>query len=145
MRALIPVLLTVSTFAQACAQTQPTRPSAYATGSTRLSAFPTSALNPCRSSINPTSPCYSGTWFSVYSATEAQLPIVAPRKPSLLGADRIDQTEATLRLKDKGYLNVSQLERDKRGIWRGKASLKDGRSVEVVLDLDGNIYSQPKR
>jgi len=47
-----------------------------------------------------------------------------------------------LRIESKGYLNVSGLQKDDRGIWRGKATMKEGRSVSVILDLDGNIYSE---
>jgi hypothetical protein len=37
------------------------------------------------------------------------------------------------------------LEKDGRGIWRGKATIKDGRPVNVTLDLEGNIYSDLSR
>jgi hypothetical protein len=57
----------------------------------------------------------------------------------------LDDEQAKSRIEAKGYLNVSKLQKDAHGIWRGNASLKDGRAVEVVLDLEGNIYSEPSR
>ncbi|CCE10227.1 conserved hypothetical protein [Bradyrhizobium sp. STM 3843] len=47
-------------------------------------------------------------------------------------------------MKAKGY-DVADLSQDDRGVWRGHATLKDGRPAEVILDLDGNIYSIPRR
>jgi hypothetical protein len=45
-------------------------------------------------------------------------------------------------MKAKGYSSISRLEKDNRGIWRADAISKAGRRVEVVLDLEGNIYSE---
>ena len=94
------------------------------------------------SSFNPTSPCYSGTPYPSYSAIE---PFEFPNptnRPALPGSESLDEDQAKLRIEAKGYLNVSSLEKDKRGIWRGKATMKDGRPVNVTLDLEGNIYSE---
>jgi hypothetical protein len=46
-------------------------------------------------------------------------------------------------MRAKGYEQVAELRKDDRGIWRGKTTLEDGRPATVILDLDGNIYSQP--
>ena len=152
MRILIAAAIAASIFGPAWPQTQPTRPSAYATAPTQPSAFPTAAINPCYSgpsleqrdrgsSFNPTSPCYTGTEYPSYSAIE---PFEFPKEPNrqiLPGANSLNEDQAKLRIEAKGYSNVSGLQKDK-GIWRGKATLKDGRSVIVVLDLEGNIYSE---
>ena len=61
------------------------------------------------------------------------------------GSENLNEEEAKLRIEAKGYLDVHGLEKDKRGIWRGKATLTDGRSVDVTLDLEGNIYSELSR
>jgi hypothetical protein len=66
-------------------------------------------------------------------------------RPASPGSASLDEDQARLRIEAKGYVNVSKLERDIRGIWRGKAAMSDGRPVDVVLDLDGNIYSEPSR
>lgn len=131
----------------AFAQTQPTRPSAYPTFPTMPSAFPTAALSPCYpySSFNPTSSCYTGTLYRSYSAVE---PFGFPNptsRPALPGSASLDEDQAKLRIEAKGYLSVSRLEKDRHGIWRGKASMNDGRPVDVTLDLEGNIYSELSR
>ena len=124
------------------------------------SAFATAPINPCYfgpslegtllqdhlrlrgSSFNPTSPCYSGTAFPSYTAIEPFEFPNATNRQALPGADSLNGNQAEQRIEAKGYLNVSGLQKDNRGIWRGEATLKDGRSVAVVLDLDGNIYSE---
>jgi hypothetical protein len=147
MRILFAAVLVASMTGPGSAQTQPTRPSAYPTLPTMRSAFPTAPLSPCPrdSSFNPTSPCYSGTQYPDYSAVG---PFVFPNptnRPALPGSASLDEDQAKLRIEAKGYLNVSKLEKDQRGIWRGKATMKDGRSVDVILDLEGNIYSELSR
>jgi hypothetical protein len=163
-RILIAMVLAAAIDVSAFAQTQPTRPSAYATIPTLPSAFATAPLSPCFPSrryfdrgyfdfahsrrlgyFNPESPCYSGTIYPSYSALGPfEFPKTYP-KPSLPGSESLNDEEAKLRIEAKGYLDVHGLEKDRRGIWRGKATLKDGRSVDVTLDLEGNIYSELSR
>ena len=142
MRILIAAGVVVPMTGPAFAQTQPTRPSAYATPPTISSAFPTAAINPCYSSFNPTSPCYTGNMYPSYSAiTQVEVPNRTDEKP-LWGANSLSEDQAKLRIEAKGYLNVSGLQKDNHGIWRGDATMKDGNPVAVILDLDGNIYSE---
>jgi len=147
-RHLVAALVTALISLPAFGQTQPTRPSAYATARTMVSAFATSALSPCYGRrhhrfeyFNRTSPCYSGTIYPSYSAV---MPFEPPHRPrlqaALQGASRLNEAQAKLRIEAKGYANVSGLHKDSRGIWRGDATLKNGKPVEVVLDLRGNIY-----
>jgi len=161
MRILIVAALAAFTGTSAFAQTQPTRPTAYATAPTMPSAFATAPLNPCYPSFgrneswnpdftthrwaysNPNSPCYSGTSYPSYSAVPPlEFPKTTNSKTASEGANNLDEDQAKLRIEAKGYSNVSGLEKDSRGIWRGKGNLKDGRSVYVTLDLEGNIYSE---
>ncbi|MGA7808194.1 hypothetical protein [Bradyrhizobium sp.] len=146
MRLLATVAVATSITGLAFAQTQSTRPSAYATMPTLPSAFPTSAISPCYSSINPTSPCYSGNLYLSYSAIPPiEFSDMAHRKVALLfGADSLNEQEATSRIEAKGYSNISGLKKDNHGIWRGKATVKDGRPVAIILDLQGNIYSESR-
>ena len=126
------------------AQTQPTRPSALATYPTMRSGWVTAPQSPCRTyGLNPTSPCYSGTVYPDYSAVPT---LELPNGNSTRAAPRAaDINEAKAQIEAKGYRNVSKLERDRRGIWRGEAAMQDGTPVDVTLDLEGNIYSQLSR
>jgi len=140
------VALAASIAVPAFAQTQPTRPSALATLPTMHSAWATAPLSPCRSyGLNPTSPCYSGTIYPGYSAAT---PFEFPKEKSLRvapSADNVNEDQAKSQIEAKGYRNVSKLEKDRRGIWRGEATTEDGKPVDVTLDLEGNIYSQWSR
>lgn len=143
MRILIAAAAAASIAGPAFAQTQPTRPSANVTAPTMPSAFATSANSPCYSSFNPTSPCYSGTIYPSYSAIEpTEFPVKTNREAALLDANSLNEDQAKSRIEAKGYLNVTRLQKDSRGIWRGEATMKDGRPVFVILDLEGNIYSE---
>jgi hypothetical protein len=167
----IPMIVAVMTWMTGCAlaQTQRTPPSAYPTMPTFPSAFATAALNPCysgssrgrsgffndyarsdfyrgfnrrSSSFNPTSPCYTGTAFPSYSAIGPEEVPNGPIRRTLPGSDSLNEDQAKSRIEAKGYSNLSGLQKDDRGIWRGRATMKDGRSVAVILDLEGNIYSE---
>jgi hypothetical protein len=141
---LVAAVVAAAFIQAAFAQTQPTQRSAFPTYPTMTSAWPTLALNPCpRFGFNPTSPCYTGSLYPSYSAvTPFEFPKSNPKAGSP-GSESLYEDEARSRIEGKGYLDVSKLEKDDRGIWRGKARLKDGRGVDVTLDLEGNIYSEP--
>jgi hypothetical protein len=141
MRIVLTFSLLALTAISSFAQTQPTRPSASATTSTMSSADATSALSPCYSSTNRTSPCYSGTIYPSYSAIT---PVGSSSNPKAEpGSDFLNENQVKARIVAKGYSDVSELYKDDRGIWRGKAIMKDGRPVAVILDLEGDIYSKP--
>ncbi|HEX3500377.1 MAG TPA: hypothetical protein VHT04_13740 [Stellaceae bacterium] len=57
------------------------------------------------------------------------------------GANSFTEAEARSRLEAHGYSNVSGLQKDAQSIWRGTAT-KNGRTVGVTLDYQGNIVSQ---
>jgi len=54
------------------------------------------------------------------------------------GANSFTMSEAKSHIEAKGYTNVRSLKKDKSGVWRGKA-MKDGASVPVSLDYQGNV------
>jgi hypothetical protein len=79
----------------------------------------------------------------MYPSYSAITPIEVPdrtNRPALPGVNDLNEDQAKSRIEAKGYSNVSGLQKDNHGIWRGKATMKDGRFVTVVLDLEGNIY-----
>jgi len=81
-------------------------------------------------STSPTPPAVSTT--SGDSQTTA-----AP----VAGSNSFTASEAKDRLQSHGYTNVSALMKDGQSIWRGKA-VKDGKSVDVSVDFQGNIVPQ---
>jgi hypothetical protein len=62
-----------------------------------------------------------------------------PQAP-VAGANSFTEGQAKSRIEAKGYSNVSGLQKDTNGIWRGKA-MKDGKSVDLSLDFQGNVVS----
>jgi opacity protein-like surface antigen len=57
------------------------------------------------------------------------------------GANSFTEGQAKSRIESNGYANVSELRKDDQGVWRGKA-MKDGKSVNVSLDFQGNVTAQ---
>ena len=57
------------------------------------------------------------------------------------GANSFTEGQAKSRIESSGYANVSELRKDDQGVWRGKA-IKDGKSVSVSLDFQGNVTAQ---
>ena len=54
------------------------------------------------------------------------------------GANSFTRGEAKSRIEAKGYGDVTNLKKDKSGVWRAMAS-KDGKSGPVSLDYQGNV------
>jgi hypothetical protein len=57
------------------------------------------------------------------------------------GANSFTEGQAKSRIESNGFSNVTELRKDDQGVWRGKAT-KDGRTVGVSLDFQGNVTSQ---
>jgi putative membrane protein len=57
------------------------------------------------------------------------------------GANSFSEGQAKSRIESNGYTNVSLLTKDSNGVWRGKA-MKDGKSMDVSLDFQGNVFAQ---
>lgn len=57
------------------------------------------------------------------------------------GRNSFTEGGAKSRIEKAGFANVSGLKKDDDGIWRGRAS-KDGRSVDVSLDYQGNVVTR---
>ena len=58
----------------------------------------------------------------------------------IAGANSFTEGQARSRIVAKGFKNVSDLRKDDRGVWRGKAS-QDGKAVNVSVDFQGNVVS----
>src|ERR1700733_5916182 len=57
------------------------------------------------------------------------------------GANSFTEGQAKSRIESSGYSNVLGLKKDDQGVWRGRAQ-KDGKSVDVSLDFQGNIIAR---
>jgi hypothetical protein len=54
------------------------------------------------------------------------------------GANSFTEGQARSRIEAAGFTNISDLQKDDQGIWRGKAS-HGGQQVSVALDYQGNV------
>jgi hypothetical protein len=54
------------------------------------------------------------------------------------GRNSFTEGQAKTRIEGAGYKNVSALEKDANGVWRGKGS-KDGATINVSVDFEGNV------
>lgn len=56
------------------------------------------------------------------------------------GANSFTEAQARSRIEKAGFSNVSPLQKDRDGIWRGTAS-RNGATVNVALDFQGNVVA----
>ena len=54
------------------------------------------------------------------------------------GRNSFTEGEAKSRIEKMGFSDVSNLQKDDQGVWRGRA-MKDGKTVDVSLDYQGNV------
>jgi len=57
------------------------------------------------------------------------------------GANSFTEGQATSRIEAQGYSKISDLKKDKDGVWRGKA-VKGGRTMDVSVDFQGNVIAK---
>ena len=67
-------------------------------------------------------------------------PAAAPSNPASPGANTFTENQAKTRIEAGGYANVSALKKDEKGVWHATA-MKDGKSVQVSLDVQGKIVA----
>lgn len=80
------------------------------------------------------------------AATDGDTPAVATPDSKnatapVEGANSFTEAQAKERIAEAGYTDVSMLKQDDKGVWRGTA-MKDGKSMPVGLDYQGNIVAQ---
>jgi hypothetical protein len=54
------------------------------------------------------------------------------------GRNSFTEGEARSRIEKMGFSNVSNLKKDDKGVWRGRA-MKDGKTIDVSVDYQGNV------
>ena len=57
------------------------------------------------------------------------------------GANSFTEGQARSRIEDKGFKEVSGLQKDSNGVWRGKAN-QNGKAVNVTVDFQGNVVAR---
>jgi hypothetical protein len=89
----------------------------------------------------------TGTAIAQPANRDANTPAVnSPNTPPnpgapVAGSNSFTEGQAKSRIEANGFANVSELRKDDQGVWRGKA-MKDGKSVTVSLDFQGNVTAQ---
>lgn len=59
-------------------------------------------------------------------------------KAPVAGRNSFTEGQAKSRIEAAGYSNVSGLQKDNEGVWRGKAN-KSGTKADVSVDFQGNV------
>ena len=59
----------------------------------------------------------------------------------MAGANSFTEAQARSRITDEGFTRVGELRKDNDGVWRG-AAMRDGKSVQVSLDYQGNVVGK---
>lgn len=57
------------------------------------------------------------------------------------GANSFTEAQAKSRIEGAGYAAVTDLKKDDKGVWQGKAT-KDNKSIAVSLDYQGNVVAK---
>src|SRR5689334_23909114 len=60
------------------------------------------------------------------------------------GRNSFTEGEAKSRIEKMGFSDISNLNKDEQGVWRGRA-MKDGKIVDVSLDYQGNVIQAPSQ
>ncbi len=102
-----------------------------AAGAQAQTAGPSAGTPPTSGTSTSPSPAAVTTTAEPSRTTEAPVP----------GANSFTEGQARARIEERGFAQVTDLKKDDKGIWRGTA-MKDGKSVAVALDYQGNIVGQ---
>lgn len=84
---------------------------------------------------NQNPPAKDGPQNSVInSSNSSNRQVAAP----VAGRNSFTEGEAKSRIEKMGFSDVSNLQKDDQGVWRGRAK-KDGKAVDVSVDYQGNV------
>ena len=97
----------------------------------------TTPAKPVPTMPNTTTATTPGT---VLQPNATTAPMKAVPDAPLAGANSFTESQAKARFEANGFTNVSGLRKDEGSIWRGTA-MKDGKSVSVALDYQGNVVT----
>ena len=71
---------------------------------------------------------------AINSSDSSNRQVTAP----VAGRNSFTEGEAKSRIEKMDFSNVSTLNKDDNGVWRGRA-IKDGKTVDVSVDYQGNV------
>ena len=108
----------------------PVSPSPAAPAMPNGTQTPSASLNTAPGTQSP-SPSAVQTTNTTHRTASAPVP----------GRNSFTKAQAARRIASAGYTNVTGLKKSNRGIWRGHAQ-KDGNTVSVSLDYQGNVTGQ---
>lgn len=133
MKHVIPAALAIGLFATGAAVAQTT--------AAPVPARPVPAQT-APMATTPMTPAQTSAGKSTSSAPAAVSTADNPRTTAapVAGANSFTESQARVRLQEKGFGNVSNLKKDDKGVWRATA-MKDGKSAPVSLDYQGNVVS----
>lgn len=135
MKKLVPAAFALSLIAGAV-QAQTTPPATTGTGSSSSTGTPMTPMG--------TTGTTSGTGVSTSPSPAAVTTTAEPSRTTeapVAGANSFTEGQVRSRIEGRGFAEVKDLKKDDQGIWRGMAT-KDGKSVAVALDYQGNIVGQ---
>lgn len=162
MKNLTTLVLAGSLIAPAVyAQTRPNSAAPTVTSTTPGAATPgTSATSPMTPGSNPSTGTAAGARSSTGTApgagvvdrntgaaaasgdrNQAVTTTTANAPQPAKGANSFSTGEARRRIESHGFSKVTDLKKDRDGIWRGTAT-KDGATAQVWLDYKGNVGAQ---
>lgn len=87
--------------------------------------------------VNPERPNSATTRAVNAPRTTAVVSLTQLRK----GSNSFTMKQAKMRIERAGFSSVTDLKKDKQGIWQAKA-MRDGKSVAVGFDYKGNIGAE---
>ena len=134
-------LLGAAVAAPVLAQTSPSAPdrnppAATMQQSTRPGADPATAAPADRSGATSVGPSTEGGQRAV-TIDEGTRTAATPQP----GANSFTEGQARSRIEAAGFSDVTELQKDDQGIWRGRG-MKDGQQTSVALDFQGNVVSR---
>ena len=141
MKLALTASLTMALLAGLGAQAQTTTPSTTNPGATTV---PPAAGTVPTTPGTPVVPPAAVTVTPVPVTPRPATPPTAPAQTNAAitpGANSFTEAQAKSRIEDKGYSQVTGLKLDNQGVWRG-IGMKDGKSVPVALDYQGEIKAQ---
>lgn len=149
MNRMIPAIVAIGVAASGMALAQTTNPSPStappATTPTPVmpapgATTPTPGAPGTLGSTTPAAPSGPSTSTAPAAVTTTDAPTRTTEAP-VPGANSFTEGQAKARMEERGYTQLTEIRKDDQGIWRAKG-MKDGQSVGVALDYQGNIVTQ---